>query len=407
MLKLLMLGSNVHSDLLVKIAKDGGIYTVVTDDRSVEESPVKLVADEYWDISVLDLDTLEAKCRSEGITAVLCGSSELCLDSVRELCKRLNLPFWIGDEAWKYTNDKAEFKKICRECGLPVAKDYKLDRSFSKEDLANIEYPVVVKPVDGCSSVGMHICMNEEELIAGYNDAYDHSSARKVVVEKCIMGLEVSLIYFFKDGVPQFFTAFDSYGDRIHGHPLVFGANPTCCHRDLRQEWQEPLEKLFKRLKCREGVGFIQTLVDEQEAVVMEMNYRLPGGHFTDEWVMLKHYLEYSLNGKLVLDNAKYQISLNKPQSFIYFIWLKPGIVGKIDGVEMIRENIPIVAMTDMKPIGANVVENTGMKQIFSGIVFLSDLDNAAEKVSYINDHLKVYDINGNDMVCRYEFKPI
>ena len=63
--KLLVLAGGVNLITLVQRAKELGIYTIVTDYYDVENSPAKLVADEYWNISWDDIDALEAKCREE------------------------------------------------------------------------------------------------------------------------------------------------------------------------------------------------------------------------------------------------------------------------------------------------------------------------------------------------------
>ena len=124
--KLLMLGTSLASEEMVKYAKSQGVYTIVTDPRPPEESTAKLIADEYWMINTIDYDTLEKKCREEGVTAVICGVSELCLEATMELCKRLGLQSYCTPEAWHYSRDKADFKELCHVVGAPVAADYYL-----------------------------------------------------------------------------------------------------------------------------------------------------------------------------------------------------------------------------------------------------------------------------------------
>ncbi len=77
--KLLMLGTSLASEEMIEYAKSQGVYTIVTDPRPPEESTAKLIANEYWMINTIDFDTLENKCREEGVTAVICGVSETCL----------------------------------------------------------------------------------------------------------------------------------------------------------------------------------------------------------------------------------------------------------------------------------------------------------------------------------------
>lgn len=73
-------------------AKSRGIYTIITDNLSVENAPLKLLADEYWMISTAEIDLLEQKCKNEGIIAIMNGISTFNISVCMELCKRLNLP---------------------------------------------------------------------------------------------------------------------------------------------------------------------------------------------------------------------------------------------------------------------------------------------------------------------------
>ena len=50
--KLLILGGSSYMIDPVRKAKEMGVYTVVTDLHGIDRCPAKLIADEYWDISV-------------------------------------------------------------------------------------------------------------------------------------------------------------------------------------------------------------------------------------------------------------------------------------------------------------------------------------------------------------------
>ncbi|MCR5670828.1 MAG: ATP-grasp domain-containing protein [Butyrivibrio sp.] len=402
MKKLLILGDNVHSENLIRIAKERGIYTILTDNRAIERSPSKLVADEYWDISIRDTDALYERSKIEGVSGVLCGASEVCTEAVRTLCKRLDLPFWISDKAWEITNDKVKFKELCKKCGLPVAKDYKLDSELKQQDLEKIQYPVVVKPADGCSSVGMHVCNNEAELIEGYRDAYDRSSTKKVVVEKYISGMELGLIYMFHEGKPYFFSDFDFYGDKDNGHPMAFGAEPSISHANFREKYESELSKLVAELDCREGSGFIQVLYNGKEEAVIEMNYRLAGGHFFNGRLLHEHMISCAFSENADIDEKALS---HRVQSFIYFIWLKNGVIKHIEGLDKIAQNSAFLAMNPPKKTGEKVVAGTGMQQMLTGILFKAERDKAHEVVDFINETLLVTDEDGNDMVWRYGFE--
>ena len=73
--KLLMMGTGLASKEIIEYAKSQGVFTIVTDYLDPEKSTAKQVSDDYWMINTGDLDSLEKKCREEGITAVICGVS--------------------------------------------------------------------------------------------------------------------------------------------------------------------------------------------------------------------------------------------------------------------------------------------------------------------------------------------
>ena len=121
MKKLLMLGTSYGTRLMLEYAKSQGVYTIVTDYQEPEHSPGKLIADEYWMINTGDLDALEAKCREENVNAVVCGISEFNLEMCMALCKRLGLPCYYTPEAWHYSRDKVDYKKLATSLGAPLA----------------------------------------------------------------------------------------------------------------------------------------------------------------------------------------------------------------------------------------------------------------------------------------------
>ena len=59
--KLLVLGGDNLSKDIVAEAQRMGIYVIVTDWYDVKRSPAKLIANEHWNVSIEDYDTLVEK----------------------------------------------------------------------------------------------------------------------------------------------------------------------------------------------------------------------------------------------------------------------------------------------------------------------------------------------------------
>ena len=90
--KLLVLGgSSLMVDPVLR-AKELGIYTIVTDWHELEKSPAKRVADEYWNISLMDYDQLVAKIKEENVNGILTGFTDAFLLAYQQLCELTGLP---------------------------------------------------------------------------------------------------------------------------------------------------------------------------------------------------------------------------------------------------------------------------------------------------------------------------
>ena len=180
--KLLMLGTSYGTLDMLAYAKSRGVYTIVTDYLPPEQSPGKQVSDEYWMINTGDVDALEAKCREEGVTGVICGISEFNLEMCMELCRRLGKPCYCTPEAWHYSRDKVDFKELCRKLGAPLPTDYYVSEALTDEELDKVVFPVVVKPVDLSCNRGISYCNNKDELREAYKLARSMSKSDKIVV---------------------------------------------------------------------------------------------------------------------------------------------------------------------------------------------------------------------------------
>ena len=76
----------------VLVAKNMGVYTVVTDMHVIEKCPAKRLADEYWNISLMDYDQLVLKIKEEHINGILTGFTDAFLLAYQHLCELTGLP---------------------------------------------------------------------------------------------------------------------------------------------------------------------------------------------------------------------------------------------------------------------------------------------------------------------------
>lgn len=89
--------------------------------------------------------------------------------------------------------DKGLTKKMLSGSGVPMPKGIVLEKDDHTEVLAdyNMEFPVVVKPCCGGSSVGVYIVHDQAEYVSALKEAFSYE--HEVVVEDYIAGREFSV----------------------------------------------------------------------------------------------------------------------------------------------------------------------------------------------------------------------
>lgn len=362
MKKMLILGSSNGSIEIINYAKSQGIYTIVTDYFPKERSRAKRIADETWDISTADVDALEMKCREKGVNAVICGVSEFNQSKAIELCERLNLPCYCDKKSWGYASNKAEFKALCRKIGAPIPKDYYLTDALTEEELASVEFPVVVKPVDQSSNKGLSFCYNKEELIEAYRYARSVSNDSRIVVERLLHGEEFDVYYSLADGESSLIAMVGSYMQPDQpGYCYILNSTLVRHTKQYREEMDEYAKKLIQEMGCREGMCWFEMIWDETDErfYFIEMGYRLTGEMtflpmkeaFGVDYI--RWMVSYACNGyNDPKDLPQTGVGFIERNANSYVLWTdRKGVITEINGIEEV-EKIPGVSVQVMRGVG-------------------------------------------------------
>ena len=406
--KLLMLGTSYASCEIVAYAKSLGVYTIVTDFQPPEISTAKLLSDEFWMINTGDIDTLECKCREEHVTAVMCGISEFNLEVCMELCRRLDLPCYCTPEAWHYSRNKSDFKKLCRKVGAPVPEDYCITDDLSKDELSKIKYPVVVKPVDMSGNRGISYCFSQSELINAYKLARNLSKNPNIIVERMLKGKEWYSYYAIANGQMRqiCLNAMEAEPNQLK-NLYSLTTNITDKVERFNTEINPKIEDVLKKVGCKEGIAWVQVMLDEDDQFyIIEMGYRLPGDLPDKTYPLLcnfdaiKWLTDYSL-GHIHTENELPVAQLHSYKKCVcgYSLWThKGGILTRFIGIDAIN-SIAGVKFYTIHHIGENFVAHRPLAVI---TVIADDCEDFCEKLKKINKLISIEDENGEDVVIRY-----
>ena len=133
--KLLILGGGASVYGVVETAKKMGMYVICVD--YYEEGVAKKIADENYNISTNDYDALLKLIEDKNIDGVFTGASEFNIQNMIKLTKMAQLPCYCSEELWILMQDKINFKKICKEYGIPVVPEYSKDIKFDYKKIIN------------------------------------------------------------------------------------------------------------------------------------------------------------------------------------------------------------------------------------------------------------------------------
>lgn len=205
---------------------------------------------------------------------------------LQAILEALGIKYAMSDVlASAFAMSKTKSKLIAKSVGLKIAKDLVIT-SDKKYDVAKIAkrlvLPVMVKPTESGSSVGVSLCKTEEELKAGIANAFNFG--KEVMVEQYIKGRELSVavvegakgrvlpVIEIVPKLAEWFNFDSKYKD---------GGADEICPADLIPEVSHKAQrlalKLFKSMGCRDlaRVDFIY-VERENKFYFIEIN-TIPG----------------------------------------------------------------------------------------------------------------------------------
>lgn len=383
--KLLILGGSRISCEIVRKAKSMGIHTIVTDWYEIDKSPAKQIADESFMTSSSDIDAIVELIKKENIDGVFTGYTDSVLPYYAQICEKAGLPCYGTKEQFEMLTNKHDYKKLCREFGVPVVEEYHLSGDIETADLNNIKYPVLVKPSDSSGARGISICHNDTELKSGYRKALEFSQKKEVLIERYIKGKEVTVFYTLQDGE----IYLSGMGNRHIKHnqddvialPVAYTFPSIHLHEYVKNT-DEKVKAMFKSLGMRDGIVFMQCLIEDGESIVYDIGYRLTGTleyKLQDEvcgYNPLEMMITYALTGEIVEPALKEKATpyWDKYACNVSFLG-SPGVIKKIEGLQEIKE-IPNVLDAVLANVeGDEILESARgtLKQIILRVFAVAD----------------------------------
>ena len=332
---ILIFGGGLNQLTLIKAAKSLGVKSIVIDPNP--NAPGKSIADHFVVVAPKDYEHTKAVAERFSVDGIVTAQMENPLALMAKLAAEKGYIFPSPDVIKTATN-KWEMKAAFNAYGVPCAKGVLLN---AEDDLsmvyeAQLDFPLIIKPLNAFSSRGVYRVENETELAAFRPKTAAFSKDGKLIVEEFLEGPEYSIEALTHQGhteiiqyTEKFVTPFPYTVEMGHLQPA-----------DLTPQQRAAIGKAVKG--AIEAVG-LQNTASHTEVKwtpkgpkVVEIGPRL-GGDFISSYLTL-----YSSG--VNMDEAAIQIALgDRPEinisheaySYIRYFSEEPGrVVEEINSVE-------------------------------------------------------------------------
>lgn len=406
--KLLILAGNDLHMKIVSAAKDLGVYTIVTDYLPVEQSPAKLIADEYWNISTDEVERIVEKCRVNNVDGIL----NYCIDSVQlhyqKICYGLNKPCVASEKLFEIFTNKRKFKSFCINAGVDVIPGY------SEADIKNhnVNYPILIKPSDSRGSRGITVCYSNGDVNRALRIAKTESKDGNVIIEKYMYGAkDLAIVYLVIGGTPYLVK----FGDRITGNEsdgLQCQQMATILPSSIVEEYVNKIDIKIKRMIASTGVKFgaffFQGFWENDKLYLYDPGLRLPGTDF--DLVMkevlgidlMKSFVEFAVTGNVnaCYGNLKNAYKYNGGVCVIMSVSCRPGKIDVFTGFENIAALPEIVSSRKIKSQGDTIPCTHDIRQrVAEFAAYLPNRSLVSSFFSKIYSTLQILDDKGQDMI--------
>ncbi|MGI6121174.1 MAG: hypothetical protein ACOYH0_02595 [Saccharofermentanales bacterium] len=405
---LLLMGGGAYAQGIKKY-KDKTGFRAIAVGRDTN-TPIAEIADSFYHVDTQNIDEICDIVRKERVDGIFVGSSEVNISPAIDVAEKTGCRFYVNREQWDIISNKAKFKEFGRKYNLPVVPEYSIPDSFTKDDIAKLHFPVLIKPTDSSGARGLNACYRQDDFEKLYTEALRWSRRKEIIVEELITdAVEVFVHYTIQDGVCSLSSAFTKdkvISEKNYVSLPIFHMYPSTFIDQYYEQIDENAKRMFNAIGLQNGVIMLQGFYKDGKFMFFESGYRMGGEQMyilTDYmWGLnsLEFMINYALVGKMSeeriadRDNARYPYPCCN-----YYVALKAGKIARMDGIDEVRRMDGVLNVTEMSKVGDIVEETNALERICLRIHVVGDsADQLAKRLEMISSTLQIVSEDGVEM---------
>lgn len=408
--RLLLLGGSNSVDDIQRFASENNVTLIATAHPRYGVTPLKRIADESYDVNAIDDEGLIRLIREQKIDGIFPGNNEDILPHAIAAAEACGLPSYCDRRMWDRCANKALFKQMCMENGIPVAKVYDL----AVTDPKDIPCPVAVKPADSSGSQGFSICRAAEELLPAVERALPFSRTATVLIEEYIPYDSCIIHYTLAGGEAVFCGISDKVSMLLaegSGSVMALQRFPSADIDAYLAALDAKVRAMFRRAGMHDGPVWIEAFNNHGQFIFNEMGYRF-GGSMTYYPIryfygvdQLEFMLRYALGETPALSEQTHLIRRDVPAGRHYAILplhVRPGVIRAVSGEETIASMPEVYAYVPIHGPGDTIRASASVQQVFCYLHLLyDDMAGLAETADRVFHALRVEDERGGNLLFR------
>lgn len=406
--RLMILGSMDEFVPLVKRARERGYYTIVCDGYA--DGPAKRYADLSYNVDIRQADEVAGLCKKEQANGIIASFSDILFEYLVKIAEKAGLKTYCTPERMTYLRSKQKMRQMFQELGIPCAKNHVLDKDFQEEELADLAFPLVMKPVNGYGSRGIYVVNSIEEIRGRFERTAHYSiGSSQILAEEYNTGYEFNMMNWILDGEVVTLSIADREKTRsINGDipQIVRLVYPSRFMGQVYEEAREIIRKVASYVGIRTGPLSMQFFYRPGQGIQV---CECAGRFFGYEHELLTYSCGFSIED-LLLDYVYDEKAMRErlkghsawlPQivSGLYFHG-REGFVGSTKAVKELMKQVEPLEYLLYYEEGERISHDVGAKP------YLIRLDIAAEtyeemdeKSREIVSRLEILDTEGKNLV--------
>ena len=319
MKKLAIIGASYLQLPLVQKAKALGVETHCF---AWEEGAVcKELTDFFYPISVLEKEMILEKCQKIGVDGITSIATDMAVPTISFVAEKMGLVSNSFLSALIST-DKALMRNRFQESDVNSPK-YKVIDSSDTVALQNLNFPLIVKPVDRSGSRGIQKVETNKEINVAIEIARKESFSGKLIVEEFIEGKEISVEGISFNGNHSILAITDKVTTGAPHFVELAHHQPSSLPKSILEEIEQETVKALNALEIRNGASHSEFKITEKgEIFIIEVGARMGGDFIGSHLVKLTtgfDYIEAVIKIALNCFEGKVNISEGKAAG-VYFL---------------------------------------------------------------------------------------